>query len=112
GEEMPGAVPLPARARLPARGRNEPHKGFVNQRRRLQRLPRTFPRQLPGGQAAQLVVDQRQDSRGGVLIVRTDGVQKTRDLAHVSQDNRTLERGQTAPVPRPDSLAPPVAWLQ
>ncbi len=45
-------------------GTQQSQVGFVNESGWLQRLPRSFPLQLVGGQPAQLIIDQRQKPVG------------------------------------------------
>jgi hypothetical protein len=57
----------------------------VDQRRRLQRLARLLLGQLLGRELAQLVVDQRQELRGGVRGALVDGGQNARDIVHTGR---------------------------
>ena len=79
GEEMATMVPVVATG-----GANEPEVGFVNESRWLQGVPRRLVGRPGGGEAAQLVVDQRQEPGGGVRDALADCVQQLRDFAHVS----------------------------
>src|SRR5262249_71798 len=105
GKEMTAIVP--ARF-LPVA--DQAQVGFVNQGRRLQRLPRLFLGQLLGGQLAQLVVDQRQDfarggrgaGRGGGRVGGLDGGQDLGDVSH----NRWIVPGGR-PATTENRLTPP-----
>ncbi len=55
GEEMAAAIPLLCLLRV-----HQAEVGFVDQGRGLERLARPLLRQLPAGQFAQLLIDQRQ----------------------------------------------------
>jgi hypothetical protein len=59
-----------------------PSGGGVDQRRRVQCLARLLLGQLLGGKPAQLVVNQRQQLRGGLGIALLDGAQNPCDVAH------------------------------
>ena len=59
GEEMSPAVPDPVRVAT-----DQSQVGLVHQGRGLERLARLLADQLPGGQPAQLVVDQREQLAG------------------------------------------------
>ena len=48
----------------------------------LERLTRHFPGQLVRGQAAQLVVDERQQLAGGLGVALRNGVQRLGDGIH------------------------------
>ena len=67
GEEMPTAVPI-------ARGlTGQTQVCFVDQRSGAECLARLLLRQSPRGQAAQVVIDQRQKLAGGLRIAVLDG---------------------------------------
>jgi hypothetical protein len=59
GEEVSPAVPSPVRVAA-----DQSQVGLVHQSRGLERLTRRLSRQLPSGQPAQLVVDQREQLAG------------------------------------------------
>jgi hypothetical protein len=59
-------------------------EGSRNQGGRLERLSRRLAGQLLGGQAAQLVVNQRQQLAAGVRVAAFDGFQDARDLIHTA----------------------------
>jgi len=59
---------------------DQPQVGFVNQGRGLERLAGLLPRQLPGRQAAQLVVDQWQQLLGRLPVALLD---RGEDVGHV-----------------------------
>ena len=61
---------------------DQSHISFVNQHRRLQRLPRLFLRQLRLGQLAQFLVNQRQQLISSALITAFNGQQYFRNVAH------------------------------
>src|SRR5262245_48640791 len=73
-----------AAALEPRRGSrvNQAHISFVNQRRRLKRLPRLLLGQSHGSEVAQFVVDQRQELVGGRRITLLNGTQNARYFAH------------------------------
>src|SRR5206468_11599450 len=74
GEEVPPALELLVAHQAQVR--------FVNQGGGLERLPRRLVSQLPGGQLAQLVVDQRQELTGGVRVALIDRGQDAGYFAH------------------------------
>jgi hypothetical protein len=57
--------------------------GFMDQRRRLQRITRGFVRHPGGRQLAQLLIDQRQQFIGGPGVALVDGVEDAGDVAHL-----------------------------
>jgi hypothetical protein len=63
GEEMAAMIPVVATG-----GADEPEVGFVNESRWLQGVPRRLVGQPGGGEAAQLVVDQREQVSGGLPV--------------------------------------------
>jgi len=77
GEEMAAAVPL--LVGVPA---DESQIGFVDERRRLQRLPRLLLRESLRRQRAQFRVDERQQLRGGAAVALVDGAQDAGDIGH------------------------------
>jgi len=77
GKEMAAMVPA-----LLLAVAQQPQIGFVDQGGRLQRLAGCFLGKLLGRQAAQLVVDQRQQLAGGVRIALLDGVQDLSNFVH------------------------------
>src|SRR5262249_2561360 len=110
GEEV--AAPLPVRPRARA---DQPQVGLVDQGGRLQRLARLLLSQALGGEAAQLVVDQRQQLGGGVRIALLDGGQDAGDLGHVSDSTgrkRRLETRKASRQSAPFSPRPPSAIVQ
>jgi hypothetical protein len=58
----------------------QPQKSFVNQRRRLERVARTFTAQKPARQTAQLVVDERRQLIASALIALIPGDQQSSDF--------------------------------
>ena len=56
--------------------------GLVHQGRGLERLAGLLPRQLPGGQLAQLVVDQGQELLGRLGVALLDGREDAGDVVH------------------------------
>jgi hypothetical protein len=54
----------------------------VDQGRGLKGLARRLLGQLLGGQAAQLVVNERQELCGGVRVALLNGAQNVRDIAY------------------------------
>ena len=70
-EEMPPALPVGI---LRA---DQSNVGFVDQRRRLERMSGRFLRELLGGQEAQLLVEHRQKLIGGLQIAPPDSVAHT-----------------------------------
>src|SRR5262245_37797554 len=77
GEEVL-AVGVPPRHGLP----DEAQVRLVDQRGRLEGVARLLAGQLRGGEAPQLVVDQRQQLAGGLRVALLDGGQDSCDLAH------------------------------
>ena len=65
--------------------------GFVDQRRRLQRVPPRFVGQASGGEAAQFGVDQGQELVGGVCVALLEGVDQARAAWH---DHRAVQAVQ------------------
>src|SRR5262249_28510735 len=61
---------------------HQPQVRLVHQRGRLQGLAGLFVGQLVGRELAQLVVDQRQELRGGLRVALLDGGQDAGDVAH------------------------------
>src|SRR5262249_49387207 len=64
---------------------HQPKVRFVDERGGLERLARLLLRHPLGRQLAQLVVDQRQQLRGGGRVALLDGAQDTRDVGHSGQ---------------------------
>jgi hypothetical protein len=56
----------------------------VDQGRRLQRLPRILRGNSGGSEPAEVVVDQWQQSGGGVGVAAVDLLEDLRDFVHVS----------------------------
>jgi hypothetical protein len=56
---------------------------LMDQRSGIERLPGRLVSQLPRGQAAQVVVDQRQELRRSVRVTGRDGLQKLVDVRHL-----------------------------
>src|SRR5262249_39639213 len=86
GEEVAPALPGPLRPTA-----DQPQVGLVDQRRGLERLAGLLLRQLPGGQLAQLVVDQRQELLGRLAVALPD---------------RREEAGEVVPGRGPPTNAP------
>src|SRR5262249_47320808 len=82
GKEVATAVPVLGLLDL-----NEAKVGLVDQRRRLQRLPRFFLGQLRRRELAELVVDERQKLLRGRGVALLDGGQDTGDVAHKLKHN-------------------------
>ena len=61
---------------------HQPQIGFVDQGRRLERLPRLLPGELLRRQLAQLVVDQRQQLLGGGRVALFNGRQDQGYIIH------------------------------
>src|SRR5438132_12880349 len=79
-EEVAAAVPgMPL---LTLRALNESNVGFVDQRRRLERLARLFLGQLLRRQLAQLIVDERQELLSAVGVALLDGGQDAGNIIH------------------------------
>jgi hypothetical protein len=76
-EEVPPAIPV-----LFLLLADQPQVRLVDQGRGLERLPRRFPAKPLCRQFAQLLVDQRQELAGRLLVAFRDGVQDLSDLAH------------------------------
>src|SRR5262249_57433271 len=96
GEEVPRAVPalLSTRGRLPAP--SEPHIRLMNQRRRLERLPRLLLSEFMSRQPAQLVIDQRQELLGGRGVALLDGRQDAAGFSCWQHDVENLPSRTTA----------------
>src|SRR5262249_19275217 len=77
GEEVSMAVPL-----LLLTLADEPEIGLVDQIGRLKALPRRRARESVGGQAAQFLVDQRQELLGGLQVAPLDRREDVRDVVH------------------------------
>ncbi len=77
GEEVAAIVPA-----LLGIVADQAHIRFVDQRGGLQRLPGILPGQSLRRQLAQLVVDQRQQLLGGLLVALLDGGQDAGDFTH------------------------------
>ena len=76
GEKMGAAIPLLVFVA------DEPQPGFMHQRGGLQRLSGCFVRHLRRRQLAQLLIDQREQIPGGLLVAVLDRVEDLRDVAH------------------------------
>src|SRR5262249_8743542 len=85
GEEVAAAVPP-----LAVRGSDQPQVCLVNEGGRLKRLARRLGGQARGGEAAQLVVNRRQQLSCGVRVALLDGVQDLRDVTHTSPRTKRL----------------------
>ena len=68
GEEVAAAVPAAVGVAA-----DQPQVGLVDQGGGLERLPGLLLRQPPGGQPAELVVDQRQQALGGLGVALLHG---------------------------------------
>src|SRR5262249_58467646 len=77
-----------------------------------ERLPRHLACQLPGGQPAQLGVDQRQELPGGVRVTLLDGGQDTRDIAHAADCTSagSETRPETSHPRHPATGRSPPSW--
>jgi hypothetical protein len=64
---------------------NQPQVHLVDQGRGVERLSRRFMGRVARGQAAVLVVDQRQQLAGGLHIALLGSVQNLGDFAHSGQ---------------------------
>ena len=62
----------------------------MHERRRLERLAGLFLGKFLGRQPPQLVVDERQELRGGVRVALLDGGQDAGDFRHAAQFNRRV----------------------
>ena len=97
-----GAWPRPRRRRSGrgcssvVAGPDQPQVRLVDQGRGLERLAGLLLRQLPGGQLAQLVVDQRQQLLGRAGLALLDGGQDPRDVVH-----RLVSDGRPGGFPDP-----------
>ena len=76
GEEMRSVLPVGLRVGA------EPEPRFVDERGRLKRVSRLFPRHLGCRQASQLGVDERQQFISGFGIALLDGLEDARDVVH------------------------------
>jgi hypothetical protein len=77
GKEMSAAIP-----RLFGIGADQTKIGFVDQRRRLERLPWLLVRQPVSGELPQLVVNQGQQFLGGVRVALFDLTQNPGKFSH------------------------------
>ena len=57
---------------------HQPQVRLMNQGSRVQRLARLLVRELRGGESAQLVVDERQQVRGGLLVANVSSPRSLR----------------------------------
>ena len=73
---------------------HQPQVRFVDQGGRLERLAGRLVGQPLGRQAAQLLVNEREQPAGGVRVALLDGFQNARDLAHAVENNRRAEGRQ------------------
>jgi hypothetical protein len=76
-EEVATTIPVLRFVRI-----NQTKVGFVNQRRRLKRLPRPFLSHLLRGQLPQLIINQRQKLFCGVRVAGFDLRQDLCDVGH------------------------------
>ena len=67
---------------------------LVHQGRGLERLTRRLADQLPSGQPAQLVVDQREQLAGRLRLPTAEGLQDARDFAFTAIDRNLLDVGR------------------
>src|SRR5262249_25422231 len=77
GEEVPPAVPVLRLVPV-----HKPDVGFVDQGRGLEGLADLLVGHLLGRQPPQLVIDERQELLGGVLIALLQGPEDAGDLVH------------------------------
>jgi len=69
---LPGQVP----------GSNKPQPSFVDERGGLQRMTGGFVRHLVRGEAAEFLIDQREQFIGSLAIAMLDGVKDACHFAH------------------------------
>jgi hypothetical protein len=81
GEEVSPALPPPIRIDA-----DQSQIGLVHQGRGLERLTRRLAGQLPSGQPAQLVVDQRKQLAGRLPLPLAQCLQETRHFAFTAID--------------------------
>src|SRR5215831_16899091 len=105
-EEMSTILPAPVRCPRQAQ------PGFVDQRGRLKSLVRSFIRQLPRREPAQLVINEWKQVRGGRLVVGTIGMPRSRSrVTHrgFSIKGRARDNQWVIPVSR---LPRPTAFVK
>src|SRR5262245_25968038 len=100
---MPPAAPVLHLLRI-----HETQVGLMDQGCRLERLPGLLLGQLLRREAAQLIVDQRQQLIGSVRVALLDGRQDAGDLAH-SRIARETSGSNAAPSTKHHTA---VAWLE
>ena len=89
GEEVAPVAPAVAISRA-----DQAQVRLVDECGSVEGLPRLLVREFRGGEAAQLVVDQRQELRGGVGVALLDGGQDVGDVAHAAEHNSGGSAGQ------------------
>ena len=96
GEEVAAMVPLVAVGRA-----NQPEVRFVDEGGRLKRVAGRFGGQPGGGEAAQFVVDQRQQLSSGVGVAPVHRAQQLRDFVQrFPRQERPPKRGHSMPEQR------------
>src|SRR5262249_2122084 len=80
GEEVPPAVEL--NRKLPPPVRHETHGGFVNERRRVERVSRLLLGHSGRREPPQLLIDERQQLLGGARVALLQGSEDAGNLIH------------------------------
>src|SRR5436190_1670371 len=88
GKEMAAAVP-----QILSQWVEQTQVGFVNQRRRFERLPRFFLGQLLRSQFAKLIVNERKEVFRGMGIALGNRVQYPRKFLHAHHGRTSFESG-------------------
>src|SRR5262249_43632476 len=88
-KEVSPAVPDPVRVAA-----DQPQVGLMHQGRGLERLTRRLAGQLLSSQAAQLVVDQREQRAGRLPLPPVVGFEDTRDFTFTAIDRNLLDVGR------------------
>ena len=87
------------RVRIGTGGPQQPHVGFVHQRRGLERLPRLLLGQLGSGQFSQFVIHQRQQLLGRAWVAVLNLRENLRDIGHFDQDTAEEQELPLAVLP-------------
>ena len=74
GEEVIAALPVDAVLAY------QPHKGFVDQGRRLERVARSFARHVTAGEPLQVIVDKREERIKGLAVAVAPGGEQRSDF--------------------------------
>jgi hypothetical protein len=102
-EEVIMAVPL-----RPGTLADEPEIRLVHQIGKLEALPRVLAGELPGGESAQFLVDQRQDLLCGLHVAPLDRRRDVREVAHRGESSGGSNLAAST-RPRAPSLGSPTS---